>query len=109
MPKKTLKSLADIPPVEEPKPKAKTQEMPLEGEGVARKKIETIDKQADKVSSLCESRMATAENEREARAVLLGLLDQHGLTTYRLDDGRQVYVDDKRKAKIKSAYDEDDE
>jgi hypothetical protein len=90
-------------------PKPEPQELPeMKGPGVERKTIPEIEKQADVVSDLCAERMKKSENEREARAKLLALMDTHGVLSYRLHDGRVVYVDDKRKAKIKSA-DEDEE
>jgi hypothetical protein len=89
--------------------KKKQPDLPkMEGEGVARKEIPRIEKQAEKVSSLCEKRKALAEQERLEREALLVMLDEEKLTTYRLDDGRTVYISDKRKALIKSS-DEPDE
>jgi len=85
----------------------KTAELPaMVGEGVERKAIPAIDKQAERVSDCCEQRKADTEKERGEREKLLKLLDDHKLDFYRLDDGRIVYIDDKRKAKIKSATDD---
>lgn len=89
--------------------KNKTEEMPLKGEGVERPSIPEIEKQAEKVSDLCDERKRLTEKEAEAREKLLNLMDTHKQIQYKLESGKIVYVDDKRKAKIKSSVIADDE
>ena len=89
--------------------KPKQEKMPLKGAGVEEPpRIETIDEQAETVSSLCERRKKLGSEEKDARAVLLVLLEQHGLISYKLEDGRIVYIDDKKKALIRNP-DEDEQ
>jgi hypothetical protein len=103
-----VKDLKDIPggtKADKPKP----QELPgVTGPGVSRIVIPRIEKQAEKVTGHCARRKEITELERQDRELLLAMLDEEKLKNYRLEDGRIVYVDDKRKAKIKSS-DEPDE
>lgn len=88
--------------------KHKQETIPMNGPGVGEPpRIELIDEQADKVSDLCERRKALAGQERDARAVLLGLLDQHGLESYKLDSGDIVWKEKKIKAKIRHSDDDE--
>ena len=109
MPKKTketvVKDLKDIPGAE----KAPGELPAMDGEGVQKLVLPLLEKQAEKVSDLCEKRKRLAENEATEREVLLGMMDEHKLFQYQLDDGRVVYVDDKRKAKIKSSITDDND
>lgn len=109
MPKKpkqtVIKDLKDIPGAE----KAPGELPAMDGPGVEKLRLPLLDKQAEKVSGLCEKRKQLAENEATEREVLLGMMDEHKLFQYQLDDGRVVYVDDKRKAKIKSSITDDND
>ena len=89
--------------------RTKQETIPMTGPGVGEPpRIKLIDEQAEKVSSLCKRRKKLASEEKDARAVLLGLLEQHKLQSYKLEDGRIVYIDDKKKALIRSP-DEDEQ
>ena len=89
--------------------RTKQETIPMTGPGVGEPpRIKLIDEQAEEVSSLCERRKKLASEEKDARAVLLCLLEQHKLQSYKLEDGRIVYIDDKKKALIRSP-DEDEQ
>jgi hypothetical protein len=90
--------------------KAKTPELPaMTGEGVERPSIPAIERQAEKVSDACESRKQATEFESNEREKLLKLMDEHKQIQYKCESGKIVYVDDKRKAKIKSSFINDED
>ena len=70
----------------------KTNEFPLEGEGVSPKKIKALDTAIDDWRSAVEKRMALVEKEIEAGAKVVELMHKHDVTAYPYYDG-----DDNRK------------
>lgn len=103
-PKQTVvHDLKDIPEAE----KAPGELPEMTGEGVEKLVLPLLDKQAEKVSDLCEQRKQIGEQEGQEREKLLAMMDEHKLFQYQLDSGKVVYVDDKRKAKIRSTIIDD--
>jgi hypothetical protein len=88
------------PPAEERTARLRTPDLPVEG--IQRKGIPEIDAAAEKQQDLYATAKAAKDRYTEAAAKTLALMDEHGIRTYKTEAGKVVWVDDKRKAKIKS-------
>ena len=66
-------------------------------------KFPAVSKAAEKYREIRDERMQLTEDESAAHDALLALLDKHGLSgkDYYLDDGSCVYVDEKRRVKVR--------
>ena len=84
----------------------------MTGEGVARKKIASLDSAIDEWRKIVKRRMALTESEAEAKAKVYEVMHKYGLETYLYtDDGdvekECVLVESVKLRKIKT--DDDDE
>lgn len=83
-------------------PKPKQEEMPIEGEGVAPKRIKAIDVAADKYVEIRDTRMEWTEKECKARDNLVAKMKEHGLSMYRYGDHEVVLKEGDPKVKVKN-------
>jgi hypothetical protein len=76
--------------------------------GMERPKIAAIESAADDYVSMRDKRMALVEKEISARTLLIQLMDEHKLTSYRYDN-MVVTVLPAKKVKVKAAKDDGDD
>ena len=80
--------------------------------GTERTKHADIEKAADHYAEIRDERMELTEREGKAQESRLAAMKKHGIESYKLDDGREVFVehgDDKVKVRKPKAPREDDE
>ena len=93
----------------------KQEDLPaIEGEGVAQKKVPSIEKAADKYVEIRDKRMDLTEKEIDSRAVLIAAMHEAGVTTYVYDDYKITLAPGKEKVKVRTVdveaeEDEDDD
>ena len=82
---------------------AKTDDLPgVEGEGVSRKKIKSVEVAADNYCDIRDRRMSLTEKEVEARTVLISKMKEHGLSEYVYDDHKVVLLPGVEKVKVRT-------
>lgn len=91
---------------------AKTDELPIEGEGVSTKKIKALDVAIDDWRDAVEKRMALTKKEVEAGAKVRDLMHKHNVTAYPYTDSgdveKLVILEGKENLKLKKAEDADE-
>lgn len=70
-------------------------------EGVGQTPIKEIDEAAEEYVQLRDSRMATLKKEIDAKKTLIDLMHEHGVTSYKFEDGDDVEREARLEAKEK--------
>lgn len=83
-------------------PRPKQNDLPIEGEGVAPKKIKKLDIAADDYVEKRDTRMQWTEKEADAKAVLIQLMIEHKLERYRFGDQEVVLKPGSAGVKVKT-------
>ena len=61
--------------------------------GTERTQHADIESAADHYAEVRDERMEWTERETKAQATHLGAMKKHGLTSYKMDDGREVFIE----------------
>lgn len=86
----------------------RTADLPIEGEGVAPKKIPAVEKAASKYVGIRDERMALTKKEVDARAVLINAMHEANVAIYRFDDLEVKLKAGEEKVKVRTVDEDED-